>query len=60
MSEGDWKHPMLFLNISEEGANEAYQQGEEQEGDEEEGDACNFNCDVSVMVFSCYMIFLWF
>ena len=57
MIEGNQKQPMLLRDLSEEGAAEAGQEGEEQEGNKEEGELCNLNCDVTVMVFSCSMIF---
>ena len=62
VSEGYRKQPMLLQYFLEEGANEADKEGDEQdqEEEEEEGESCNLNCDVPVMVFSCYMISLWF
>ena len=62
MSEGDKNRHKLPRDISKEGkyATEADQEGEEQEGYEEEGDLYNRNCYVTVMIFTCYMIFLCF
>ena len=60
MSEGGWKQPILLWGILEEGDTEADQEGEGQEGDEEECESFNHNFYVTVMIFSCYMIFLWF
>ena len=60
MSEGDHKRPMLLQNLLEEGATKADQEGEDQEEDEKESESCNRNCYVTVMIFSCCMIFLWF
>ena len=57
LSEGDQKQTMVLQDLSGEGANEADQEGEEQEGDKEECESYNRNCDVTVMVFSCSMIF---
>ena len=51
---------MLLRDLSKEGATEADQEREDQEGYKEEGESCNHNCDVTVMLFSCYMILLWF
>ena len=48
---------MLLQDLSEEGAKEGGQEGQEQEGYEEEGESCNRECDVTVMVFICSMIF---
>ena len=42
---------MVLQDLSEKGATEADQEGEEQEGDKEEGESCNRNFDVTVMVF---------
>ena len=60
MSEGDQKRPMLLQNLLEEGATKADQEGEDQEEDKKESESCNRNCYVTVMIFSCCMIFLWF
>ena len=59
LSEGDQKQTMVLQDLSEDGATEADQKGEDQEEDEEEGESCYLNCDVTVMVFSCSMIFYW-
>ena len=57
-SEGDQKQPMLLQDILEEGDTDADQEGEEQEDDKEEVESCNRICYVTIMIFSCYMIFL--
>ena len=57
VSEGDRKRPNSLWDISKESTTEADQKGEDQERDEEEGESCNFSCYVTVMLFTCYMIF---
>ena len=60
MSEEDRKQTRVLRYLLEEGETEADQEGDNQEVDKGEVESCNRNCYVTVMIFSCCMIFLWF